>query len=118
MAPIWTPAMRESIFGAAKSDRANKAAGAAATASFPNSRSERILMSSFARLKPRAPVSSPQAHFRSMRRHDETGAGTNARRPARRDRLEPRVEAHAFGTMHVLVPEERVLPAAETVERH
>src|SRR4029450_13623369 len=51
------------------------------------------------------------------RRHHELGAGANARRPALRHRLLPRVEAHALRPVDVMVAEERRLPAAEAVER-
>src|SRR5690242_10129883 len=52
------------------------------------------------------------------RRHDEVGPGPDAGRPAGRDRLQPGVEAHALGTVHVVVAEQRALPAAEAVEGH
>src|SRR3954462_11930410 len=51
-------------------------------------------------------------------RHDEVGAGADAGWPARRDCLQAGVEAHTFGTMHVVVAEQGGLPAAEAVERH
>src|SRR3954467_10511747 len=38
--------------------------------------------------------------------------------PAARDRLAPRVEAHALRPVDVVVAEQRVLPAPERVERH
>src|SRR3954468_24855733 len=50
--------------------------------------------------------------------HDEVGTGADARGPARRDRLQLGVEADTLGTVHVVVAEQRGLPAAEAVERH
>src|SRR3954451_2208750 len=37
----------------------------------------------------------------------------DARRPARRHRLQPRIEAHAFRPVDRMVAEQRTLPAAE-----
>ena len=56
----------------------------------------------------------PSAH----QRHVEARRGAAVVGPARRDRLQPRVEAHAVHAMHVQVAEQRVAPAAERVERH
>src|SRR5271163_2522073 len=61
-----------------------------------------------------APWKARSAHGR----HDELAAGPDAGRPARRDRLEMGEEAHALGPVHVVVAEQRALPAAEAVERH
>ena len=52
------------------------------------------------------------------RRHDELCLGPHACGPARGDGLEPGVEAHTLGPVHVMVTEERRLPAAERMERH
>src|SRR6266702_1048228 len=48
----------------------------------------------------------------------ELGAGTDAGGPARRHRLQPRVEVYAFGTENAMRPEKRGFPAAETVRAH
>src|SRR5690606_36018889 len=52
--------------------------------------------------------------------HGEVSSRTNTRRPARRHRLDSRIEAHAFGTMLIGVTKGRILPAAERMkgERH
>ena len=52
------------------------------------------------------------------RRHHEVGPGADAGGPAARDGLELGVEAHALGAVHVVVAEQRGLPAAEGMERH
>ncbi len=55
---------------------------------------------------------------RLHRRHDELRSPTNAGRPARGDRLEPRVEPDAFWTVHVVVTKQRGFPPAERMEGH
>src|SRR5689334_14831772 len=71
----------------------------------------------------RAAASIPRPPCRARRRsahgrHDEFGAGADAGRPAGGDRLQPGVEAHTLGAVHVMVAEEGALPAAEAVEGH
>src|SRR5918995_5511887 len=65
---------------------------------------------------PRISLQRPTAS--AHRRHDEVGTGADARGPARGDRLQLGVEADTLGTVHVVVAEQRGLPAAEAVERH
>jgi hypothetical protein len=52
---------------------------------------------------------TPSTHCR----HDKIGAAMNTCGPARGYGLEPRIEPHAFGAVHVVVPEQRGFPAAE-----
>src|SRR5207248_6336673 len=54
----------------------------------------------------------------SQRRHVEARTGRVLVRPACGYGLGARVELHPFGAVHVQVAEERILPAAERVERH
>src|SRR5688572_29902472 len=51
-------------------------------------------------------------------RHDELRALAGCGRPARGNGLQPRVEAHAVGAVHVQRAEQRPLPAAERMKRH
>src|SRR5882672_9144408 len=56
--------------------------------------------------------------FLPHRGHDESGARAGAARPAGRHRFEAGEEAYAFGPVHVVIAEERSLPAAEAMEGH
>src|SRR5690606_26472075 len=51
-------------------------------------------------------------------RHYILGAVTHARRPAGGHRLQPGVETHALGAMHMHIAEQGAFPSAETVKRH
>src|ERR671910_3801302 len=64
------------------------------------------------RISLRRPTASPHG------RHDEVGARPDTGRPARGDGLQLGVEADTLGAVHVVVAEQRGLPAAEAVERH
>src|SRR3954447_26245777 len=69
---------------------------------------------------PMTPMRSATASDRRREVHVAAVVGGVLRllRPARGDRLAARVEAHALRPVDVVVAEQRVLPAAEGVERH
>src|SRR5450631_1293307 len=50
--------------------------------------------------------------------HGEVGLHPLRSRPALRNSLQARIEAHAFGTVHAVISEQRITPTAKAVEGH
>src|SRR5215472_7589586 len=63
-------------------------------------------------------ISSPRWRRSAHGRHDVLGAGADTGGPTGGDRLQPGIEAHALGPVHVVVTEEGALPAPEAVKCH